>query len=374
MLPRPGGCEARQREDTGVTVGEVVGTSYAEALADKTVGLLSPSAGQVIMIWASSHSLDLIEALAFRIRERGAFWTLRLVMEPLLQRVGLHVPEPYLGLVPEHELRWLADVDAIVEVRDHGSHVPDVPVSRRRAMGAEWRALIDAANERHLRRIAVLHATPALAAACGISPERLRELCWQAIDADQEAMDGQQAALGEMLSRADEVHIRSALGTDLRLRLGERPVHQDRDSLPRGEVYVAPVEDSAEGIAVIDRLFLQGRPVDRLRLTFSRGRVAKVEAREPEDAQALLDLLKASSGKADVIGEFAIGLNPGAVEPVGLVALDEKIGGSVHIAVGANQALGGRNRSNLHLDMVILHPTVALDGDLVLVDGVLQSL
>lgn len=360
--------DQRAANDTGAA-----GTLYAESLAAKTIERLSPEPGQVITIWASTHSLDLIEALAFGIRARGAFWTLRLVMEPLLSRLGLHAPEPYLGLVPAHELRWLSDVDAIVSIRDHGGHVPDVPVSRRRALGVEWRALIDEAHRRHLRRITVLHATPALAAAYGIAADRFRELCWQAIDVDHETVEHSQRVLAQILTAGDRVHVTSELGTDLHLRLGERPVHRDRDSLPFGEVYAAPLEDSAEGIAVIDKLFLRGRPVERLRLTFQGGRVVQVDAPEPEDVRAFLDLLQASNGDVDAIAEFAIGLNPGAVEPVGLAALDEKIGGSVHIAIGANQSFGGLNQADLHLDMVLLRPAVTLDGQPLLVNGVVLA-
>ena len=80
-----------------------------ETLADKAVEMLSISPGQVVWIWASTYSLDLIEALAYRIRARGGFWMLRLTIEPLLRRIGQNVPEQYLALIPEHELRWLAD-------------------------------------------------------------------------------------------------------------------------------------------------------------------------------------------------------------------------------------------------------------------------
>src|SRR5690606_16662837 len=59
-----------------------------ETLADKALDMLGVAPGQVIWIWASNHSLDLIEALAVRIRARGAFWTVRLVIESLLPRVG----------------------------------------------------------------------------------------------------------------------------------------------------------------------------------------------------------------------------------------------------------------------------------------------
>jgi hypothetical protein len=108
-----------------------------EALADKTVEMLSVAPGQVIWIWANVYSMELIEALAFRIRARGAFWTLRLNSEPLLRRIGADVPQEYLGLIPEHELRWLEDISAIVEVRDHAGNIPDISIERRRAMSAE---------------------------------------------------------------------------------------------------------------------------------------------------------------------------------------------------------------------------------------------
>jgi aminopeptidase len=58
---------------------------------------------------------------------------------------------------------------------------------------------------------------------------------------------------------------------------------------------------------------------------------------------------------------------------LGIVALDEKIGGSVHIAIGMNEHFGGGNRSNLHLDLVMLNPTVTLDGSPLVTHGLLPS-
>jgi leucyl aminopeptidase (aminopeptidase T) len=343
-----------------------------ETLADKTLETLAPAAGQVIWIWASTHSLDLIEALAFRIRARGGFWTLRLTMESLLRRIAQEVAEPYLGLIPEHELRWLDDIDAIIAVRDHGGHVSGAALPRRRAMGTEWITLIDAAARKGCRRLNVFNPTQALAAAIGIEPGKLRAACWAAIDVDHHALDQRQARVRQRLATAEAVHVTSELGTDLQLRIDRRPVHMDLDSVPRGEVYVAPHEDAADGVAVIDRAFLRGKPVERLALTFVKGRVVAASAPDASAVAAFWDLLAASSGEKDVIGEFAIALNPGATELVGDVMLDEKIGGSVHIAIGMNEALGGRNRSNLHLDLVMLHPTVWLDGAPVVVDAVVE--
>lgn len=344
-----------------------------EVLADRTIELLSVQPGRVIWIWASTHSLDLVEALAYRIRARGAFWTLRLVIESLLRRVGQGVAEPYLTLVPEHELRWLADVDAIVEIHDHSGTLPDVPLARRRAMGTEWIALIDEAARRGIRRVEVLNPTPALAAAYGLSAEALRERVWPAMNVDYGALDAQQERVGARLARAGAVHVTCPLGTDLRLRIDGRPVHLDTDGIPRGEVYVAPLEDSADGVAVIENRFIRGRLVEQLRLTFAQGRVVQAQAGDPGAVDSFWELLRACRGDKDVIAEFAIGLNPGVTEPVGDIALDEKIGGSVHIAIGMNEDFGGRNRSNLHLDLVIMRPTVWLDGEHVVVDGLVQT-
>ncbi len=340
-----------------------------EILADKAVDMLSVSPSQVIWIWTSTHSLDLLEALAFRIRERGAFWSVRLSMEGLLRRVGQGVPEAYLGLIPQHELRWLDDIDAIIEVRDHGGQIPGIPLSRRRAMGAEWIALIDTAAQRGCRRITVVNPTPALASAYGLPLATLRRAYWQAVNVDYEQVDRLQERVRARIAAADVVQVTSGLGTHLRMRVGHRPVHVDDNSLPRGEVYVAPHEDSANGVAVIDKAFIQGNPIERLRLTFVDGRVVGVEAPDPRAVDSFREVLAASNGDKDVIAEFAIGLNPGATEPVGDVVLDEKIGGSVHIAIGMNAGFGGRNRSNLHLDLVILRPSVWLDGAQVVDDG-----
>lgn len=340
-----------------------------ETLADKTLEMLSISPGQVIWIWASTHSLDLVEALAYRIRSRGGFWVLRLTMESLLRRIGRSVPERYLGLVPRHEIRWLNDVDAIVEINDHSSHVPSIPESRRRAMATEWLSLIDESARRGCHRVLVMNPTRALASAYRIPVETLRQRCWQAISVDYAALDRQQEQVQALLARTRDVVVTSQLGTNLHLAVGGRPVHDDRNCIPRGEVYVAPHEHSANGVVMVDLAFIGGEPVEQLRLTFCNGRLIGVDAHEPNTAELLLRLLAASTGDKDAIGEFAIGLNPGVSALTGITMLDEKMGGSVHVAIGMNEHFGGRNKSNLHVDFVVPRPTVQLDGTPIIRDG-----
>src|SRR4030066_783449 len=243
----------------------------AEILAEKTIAELDITPGQGIWIWASTHSLDFFEALAFRIRERGAFWSLRIIIEPLLKRIGMEAPQEYLGLVPGHELRWLKDIDAIIEVHDHGGHIPGVEISRRRAMTAEWIALLDEADRIGCKRFTVIHPTQALADAYGVTLDLLRHRYSQAVNIDEAALDVLQERVAKQLAGVQQVHLTTPLGTDLYLNIAGRPIHQDQNSLPRGEVYLAPLEDSAVGVAAIDRAVFRGKPVDKLRLTFELG-------------------------------------------------------------------------------------------------------
>ena len=169
-----------------------------------------------------------------------------------------------------------------------------------------------------------------------------------------------------------EVQIESPCGENLWLSYKGRPVMTDKTNLPRGEVYVAPLESSAHGTLAIERAFLQGKDAGQLVLGFDSGRLCRITG--SENAVSLLQAILASaSGERDIIAEFAIGLNPGVTKLTGLVSLDEKMLGSIHIAIGMNKNFGSTNESNLHLDSVVPGQTVYLDGELLTMDGRLQT-
>jgi aminopeptidase len=130
--------------------------------------------------------------------------------------------------------------------------------------------------------------------------------------------------------------------------------------LPRGEVYVALLDTSAEGVAVIDRAYIRGKLIENLNLTFVEGKVVHIDAPQVETVRLFEELLAASSGDKDRIAELGIGLNLGVNELTGDILLDEKLNGSVHIAIGMNDRFGGQNHANLHLDLVMLHPSLWL--------------
>ena len=161
-----------------------------------------------------------------------------------------------------------------------------------------------------------------------------------------------QAQLIERLAGASELRI-EAEGTDLRLSVAGRTwVNSDgRRNMPSGEVFTGPVEDSAEGhIRFTIPSSPRGVAVEGIELEFRAGQVVSARA---DRGEAYLRETLATDPGASRLGEIGIGTNFGIDRPVGTILFDEKIGGTVHLAVGRSYPeTGGVNESAVHWDMI----------------------
>jgi aminopeptidase len=132
---------------------------------------------------------------------------------------------------------------------------------------------------------------------------------------------------------------------------GRRWINSDgRRNMPSGEVYTSPVEDSAEGyIRFSYPGIYMGQDVEDVRLWVEKGRVVRWEASKGKE---LLDQILQAPG-ADRFGEAAIGANKGIVRFTRNMLFDEKMGGTVHMALGSSYAeTGGGNESAIHWDLL----------------------
>ena len=176
------------------------------------------------------------------------------------------------------------------------------------------------------------------------------------------------------LDGSQTVRLRGAAGTDLTLRVGGRPWLTDAGTLepgqtanyPGGEIFVAPHRDGADGVLVADLTVpytVDGLVDAPVTLRFERGRVTSIEGGRA--ATLLQELVESAGEGADVIAELGIGLNH-AVEPRGHVMLDEKAGGTAHVAIGRNTgSYGGDNEATIHVDCVFSGPEIEVDGRVV---------
>jgi aminopeptidase len=178
-----------------------------------------------------------------------------------------------------------------------------------------------------------------------------------------------------LLARFDEADQVRIVGkeTDLHLSLRGRKgeVDDGRVNMPGGEFFYSPREDSAEGTIYLDvPTTLESAPVSGIRLTFRKGRVEDASAEQGEaELKAALDIDEG----ARFVGELGIGCNTGITRPMRNILYDEKMAGTIHIAVGASYPkVGGTNVSSLHWDLIKdlrEGGRIELDGDIVQENG-----
>lgn len=149
-----------------------------------------------------------------------------------------------------------------------------------------------------------------------------------------------------------QVHILGN-GTDLTLSVENRVfINSDgKRNFPSGEFFTGPIENSANGVIQYDiPAIYDGRAVEGIRLVFKEGKVIEASARQGQDY--LLHMLDLDAG-ARYLGEFAFGNNMRINRNTGNILFDEKMGGTVHLALGASYPeTGGVNHSGLHWDMI----------------------
>ena len=193
--------------------------------------------------------------------------------------------------------------------------------------------------------------------------------CLRDWDAEHERM----RRYAERFDRAKEVRI-VGRETDLTLSIEGRDATIDEGlrNMPGGEFFFGPVEDSAEGMITFAEFpsIYQGQDIAGARLVFEGGRVVEASATEGEDT--LLSALDTDEG-ARRLGELGIGCNPGIQQYMRNTLFDEKIDGTIHLALGQAYAkAGGTNESLVHWDMVKdlrRDGRLEVDGELVQENG-----
>jgi leucyl aminopeptidase (aminopeptidase T) len=202
------------------------------------------------------------------------------------------------------------------------------------------------------------------------------------LSADYQEIAAITQRLKEHLQGKDKVRITTPLGTDLTCSIAGRDIKADTGlihqpgqfgNLPAGECFVAPLEDSAEGVLVVDKSFPELVVNQPVRMVFETGRAVAIEG--GAEAQELLRRIEYGEQlehgeNCRVIAEVGIGTNPQA-RLTGKLMTDEKVMGTIHVAIGdnASPSYGGVNAAPIHIDGVVGQPTLVVDGKTLIEQG-----
>jgi aminopeptidase len=336
-------------------------------------------AGEHVYIEGRLDAAEYLELLAFECESLGATAFVAPRSDALLHRRLTELTPEWLETTSRVQLEAVRAADLIVVVRmEHGEPMLFADVSPEREMAAvrSRKPLFDLFFDGTRRWIGTDFPTPGQAAAFGLEYATFADMFWRSLDVDYGELQRKADALAAVLDGAERVRITSPKGTDLTLGIAGRPLDKDvgvvgaetaLSNLPAGEVCLAPLEDQADGTVVFDLAFSDGRRVEDLEVRLAAGRATLVGA--AREFAYVQHIVAASGTGADVIGELGIGINPAVGEPCGYTLTDEKILGTVHLALGDNEMLGGSNPCTLHWDMMVLEPTLEVEGRTVLSRG-----
>jgi len=323
----------------------------AKPLALETYRHVLRAGGHPLLSWSDEQFDEVL-------LKEGTEEQIRFVHEPLR-----HVYEHYdaiIGLRGATNTRALSGVD------------PQREQWRSAAGHPLRRALMQRAAAREARWVGTLFPTAAQAQEADMSLAEYEDFVYRACFVDQpdpvaswRAVSAQQQKLVDWLRGRREVRVEGP-NAELTLSIAGRTfINSDgRRNMPSGEIFTGPVEDSVNGwVRFTYPAIYSGREVEGIELRFEQGRVVEASARK--NGAFLQKVLDTDPG-ARYLGEFAIGTNDGIDRFTKSILFDEKIGGTIHMAVGAGYPdTGSTNESAVHWDMIC----DMRDGGRIWVDG-----
>jgi aminopeptidase len=352
----------------------------ADAFARLLTGYcLDVQPGQQVHVSSTTLAEPLLLALQREILERGGWPLLDISLPGQAAGFWAAARDEHLDTFPSADLALVEQADASLRI-DASANANDLADVDPARMARAARAREPLRQARLAGRWSItLWPTPAAAQQAGMSTRQLEAFVTRALFLDRpdpvaawaELRDFQ-ATLIERLAPRRTIRI-EADGTDLTLDVGGRTwINSDgKRNMPSGEVFTGPHELSADGVV---RFTIPTAPrgvvVEDATLEFRQGKVVAARAERGDDyLQATLE----TDPGARFLGELGIGTNFGIDRPIGSILFDEKIGGTVHLALGRSYPeTGGTNESAVHWDMICdlrRGGRLSADGEVILADG-----
>jgi aminopeptidase len=336
--------------------------------------------GQVVMIAGPAAAEPLILEVGRCVLRAGGHPMYRMVPNAAAEVFYAEAGREQLAFTPKSALAAAREADHSINIMAdvNTQALAGTEPAKQRLTETARRPLTEIIMRKN-EWVLALFPTPAYAQDAGMGLEEFEAFVYAATLTDRKdpvAEWGKARAMQKKiiarLKGADRIRI-VAPDTDLSMSVKGRKLlgAYGTHNMPDGEVFTGPVETSAEGcIRYTYPVCHRGKEVTDVRLEFEKGRVVKATAAKNE--AFLLEMIDMDPG-ARRLGELGIGTNYGIARFIKNILFDEKIGGSVHLALGRSyEETGGRNKSSLHWDMICdlrQGGRIEVDGKVVQADG-----
>ena len=328
--------------------------AYAKLLVEEC---LDVQPGWQVMVTGGVLARPLLEAVSALLARRGAYAIQRVSLTgvrfnlPWVREASdelLDTPAP-IEVQPFHE----ADAWIGIEAPENTRELSLIGADRLARMQAGVRPHLERVFSYDLKWVGCQFPTAALAQDAGMSLTDFEDFLYGACLLDWDVERERMSAYAARFDEAEEVRI-VGRETDITLSVAGRRGEVDAGgaNMPGGEFFYSPLEDSASGTIAFTEFpaVYAGREVTGIRLRFEGGRVVDASADTHEDF--LVEILDRDEGSRR-LGELGIGCNPRITRHMKNTLFDEKIDGTVHLALGNGlPEVGGENVSQVHWDIV----------------------
>lgn len=323
---------------------------YARLLIERSVPV---EAGWQVLVRGNHLARPLIEALCEQIARKGAYPILQVSFEQLGGPFAREAPLERLRVTPPLQRKLWEECDGIITIwsPEDAREAAELSEERLAALQEASAPLRERTQAMRVPWVIAEFAVQSLADEAGMTLTEYEDFIYDAVLRDWDVEAERMRRIAAVFDAADEVRLVGA-GTDLTLSLAGRSGHVDDGhiNMPGGEVFYSPVEDATHGVVEFGEFpaVYFGTEVQGARLRFEGGKVVDATARVNE--HFLVSTLDTDEG-ARRLGEFGIGCNQGIQRFMKNVGFDEKIDGTIHLAVGSSYD-GGLNSSAIHWDIV----------------------
>jgi aminopeptidase len=356
--------------------------TVAKILVDYSVKV---KPNQLVRITGAPEGAPLILAVYQNVLERGAHPFLQLELDEAKELFYRYASDAQLDYVPPFRKDVIEQIDAAVGIwtdvntKQLSSADPAKQSRRAAALRPLSDRFLDRAAKKELHWTGTVYPTQAFAQDAEMSLREFEDFVYSGCLVHEpdpikawKKISREQQRIVDWLNKARKIHVVGP-DTDLKLEVtGRKWIKCDgHENFPDGEIFTGPIEDSLNGhIRYTYPACAYGREVEDVCLWFKDGKVVKATAAKNEEF--LLKMLKTDKG-ARYVGEFAFGTNYGIQRFTKNTLFDEKIGGTIHLALGKGYPeSGSKNQSAIHWDMVCdlrQGGEVRVDGTLFLKDG-----
>ncbi|MGQ9543028.1 MAG: aminopeptidase [Candidatus Bathyarchaeia archaeon] len=327
--------------------------------------------GDNVLIQVEDQSLDLAVEILRQASRRGASCVIVSQPTEATETYYKVTPKEYLRIFPKHLYYLVKSSDVIISIKSEANTraLSAIEPSRLSLRSTTLRRI----QEERMRKRWCLtqYPTSAYAQEAEMSYSDYCDFVYSAILMDWRREAKKLAILKRSFEKSREIRLEGE-GTDLTMTVQGRVfiVDDAKHNLPGGEIFTAPVEESVKGRIYFDLpAIYSGKEVQDIELEFSGGKI--VSYRASKNSDFLEAMIKTDPGSRRV-GEFGIGTNMRIDRFTRNILFDEKICGTVHLAIGkAYRECLGRNVSAIHWDMIkTMKPgRIIVDGEVVQEDG-----